>query len=107
MTAPEEQRVDELPALERWQRLDLVEMRLELPPRLGVGDPRGEQAEPLPLEVAVPALVRHERDVVPARSERPREREQRPDVAVQRRRREQSAHTPIITHGNRHARATV
>ena len=57
---------------------------------------RRERREAFRLDVAVPGARRRERDLVTALPKRTSEREQRAKVSVERRRREQHAHPPII-----------
>ena len=60
------------------------------------GPPRGERLESLGLDDGMPRGRRGERNLVAARPQRSRKREQRAEVPVERRRREQHAHPPII-----------
>ena len=93
--APEQMR----PPLSLRQRLNLGAELVEIGEYLRVRATGGQCVEALGDDVGMPGCLRDEHDLVPGSSERSRERKQRPEVAVERRRAEENADRTIIADG--------
>jgi hypothetical protein len=95
------------PPLSLRQRLNLSAELVEIRNRLRVRATGGQCVEALGDNVRMPGCRRDEHDLVTGSSERPGERKQRPEVAVERRRAEENADRKIIAHGKNSAARIV